>query len=329
MDAKQRKVSVVIPCYNSSAFLPAAIESAFAQTVGVHEVIVIDDGSTEDVAAALCAIDDPRLQIIRTDNYGISHARNVGCERATGDTVGLLDADDIWYPNKLERQLCVFAEEPGAVVVGAQMHHIGKRDMTIGVTGLDALDDDAQRSVRTAHYMPFAISSVVIDRNAYQAAGGFDEALKDMPIEDLEFLSRVAALGSIRTVGEPLGAYRVHSGSVSARHFRTQRHAMRFLHARALAREAGGDLTWQTYLDTRTGKTREWFEDTAAALYRAAGAQAADGHYAGATWRLGVSVVLHPAYALRRIKKQRVFHFLRARKLEAGREVIEPSTEGL
>jgi glycosyltransferase involved in cell wall biosynthesis len=316
MDAEQRKVSVVIPCYNSSAFLPAAVESALAQTVGVHEVIVVDDGSTEDLAAALSAIDDPRLQVVRTDKRGISHARNFGCDLATGDTVGLLDADDIWYPNKLERQLDVFAEEPGAIVVGAQMHHIGKRDMTIGVTGLDALDDDAQRSVRTAHYMPFALSSVIVDRNAYQAVGGFDEAMNGMPAGDLDFLSRVAALGSVRTVGEPLGAYRVHSGSVSARHFRTQRHAMRFLHARALAREAGGDLTWQTYLDTRTGKTREWFEDTAAGLYRAAGARAADGHYVGAAWRFSGSVVLHPAYGLRRIKKQRVIHFLRARKLE-------------
>jgi glycosyltransferase involved in cell wall biosynthesis len=216
MDAANRKVSVVIPTYNTNTFLSAAIESVLAQTYGVEEIIVIDDGSTDDPAAVLSGIADARLRVVRTENRGIAKARNLGCELATGDLVGFLDADDIWYPHKVERQLDVFAREPGTLVVGTQMHHIGRRDMAIGVTGVDEIDDAAQESVRTAYLMPFAISSALVDRDAYRAVGGFDPEIKDLGgVEDLDFISRVAALGPIRTVGEPLGAYRVHAGSTT------------------------------------------------------------------------------------------------------------------
>jgi glycosyltransferase involved in cell wall biosynthesis len=324
MDAAHRKLSVVIPTYNTTAFLPAAIESVFAQTHEVAEIIVIDDGSTDDPAAAISGIADPRLRIVRTDNRGIAEARNLGCELATGDIVGFLDADDIWYPHKVERQLDVFAREPGTLAVGTQMHHIGKRNMPIGVTGVDVLDDDAQESVRTAYLMPFAISSLLVDRDAYRAVGGFDPAIKDLGgVDDLDFISRVAALGPIRTVGEPLGAYRVHSGSTTARRYRSQRLGARFLHARALAREAGGDLTLPAFRADRTHRTSEWFDDTARALYRASGALAADGHYFGATWRFGTSVVLRPGYAIRRMRQQRVIEYLRARR--QGSEIVNTS----
>jgi glycosyltransferase involved in cell wall biosynthesis len=315
MDAANRKVSVVIPTYNTNTFLSAAIESVLAQTYGVEEIIVIDDGSTDDPAAVLSGIADARLRVVRTENRGIAKARNLGCELATGDLVGFLDADDIWYPHKVERQLDVFAREPGTLVVGTQMHHIGRRDMAIGVTGVDEIDDAAQESVRTAYLMPFAISSALVDRDAYRAVGGFDPEIKDLGgVEDLDFISRVAALGPIRTVGEPLGAYRVHAGSTTARRFRAQRLGARFLNARALARDAGGDLTLSEFRAARTHRTKEWFDATARALYRASGALAADGHYFGATWRFGASVVLRPGYAIRRMRQQRVMDYLRARR---------------
>lgn len=321
MDALQLKVSVVIPCYNSRAFVPTAVESVLAQTVAVHEVIVIDDGSTDDPSAALSALHDPRLKIVRTENSGVSRARNLGGELATGDIVGFLDADDVWYPTKLERQLELFASEPRPVAVGAQMHHIGARGAPVGITGVDELDHDAQESVRTAYLMPFAISSAIVDRNAFTSVGGFDEKLqRDVPgqVEDLDFMSRVAAQGPIRTVGAPLGGYRVHPGSISARQYRSQRQGARFVHARALARDAGHQLTWPEFLAGRTHRQREWFDDTARSLYRAAGVLAADGHYAGAAWRFGTSLVLRPSYAIRRLRQQRVMAHLRAAR--AGSE---------
>ena len=251
MDAVGLRVSVVIPCYDSSNFVPTAVQSVLSQTIAVHEVIVVDDGSTDDPASALSAIDDPRLRIVHTSNRGVSHARNVGCDLATGDVVAFLDADDAWYSFKLERQLPLFESACRPVVVGAQMHYVGARGSPIGISGVREPDDGAQRLVRTAALMPFAMSSAVVDRMALQAVGGFDETLqRDVPgqVEDLDLVARIAAHGPIRTVGEPLGAYRVHPGSVSARRYRSQREGARYLVARSVAKGAGSDLTWQEFL---------------------------------------------------------------------------------
>ena len=191
MEAANRNVSVVIPTYNTATFLSAAIESVLAQTHGVQEVIVIDDGSLDDPAGAVSGITDPRLRIVRTENRGVAEARNLGCELAAGDIVGFLDADDIWYPHKVERQLDVFAREPGTLAVGAQMHHIGRRDMAIGVTGVDELDDDAEESVRTAYLMPFAISSALVDRDAYRRWAASTQSSRTSAVSTTSTSSRV------------------------------------------------------------------------------------------------------------------------------------------
>jgi glycosyltransferase involved in cell wall biosynthesis len=303
------KVSVVIPHYNTLAFVWDAVESVLAQTTPPHEVIVIDDGSPDDPAAALSEINDARFRLVRTANGGAPRARNVGFDLTTGDVVAFLDADDIWYPTKLERQLPMFRSEGSPVAVGSQMHHVGADGETpIGVTGEPELGDEEQRRLRAADLMPFTLSSALFTRNAFQAVGGFDETVN--LVEDLDLISRLAAYGPVRTVGEPLGTYRMHSGQGSARNFRAQRMAARFVRARVVAREAGGDLTWSEFLAARSGSRREWFDDTARSLYRTAGVMAAEKHYAGAAVRLGASALMKPAYVTRRMRQQRVFALL-------------------
>jgi glycosyltransferase involved in cell wall biosynthesis len=304
-------VSVVIPCYNMSGFVRAAVDSALAQTVPVHEVIVVDDGSTDDLATALGAIDDSRLRTVRRErNGGTSVARNLGSSLATGDLVAFLDADDTWYPSKIERQLDHLANEPAAVGIGAQMHHVGRRGEPVGITGVEVLDEAVQQEVRSAELMPFPFSTIVADREVMIDVGGFDETLR--LVQDLDFLARLATRGSILTVAEPLGAYRVHAASASARYFHDQRETLRFVRARIAARTAGRDLTWDEYIAGRPRESRrEWFDDTSRSLYRAAGALAADGRYFGASWRLGASVVMQPSYVITRMRQQHVFGYLR------------------
>jgi glycosyltransferase involved in cell wall biosynthesis len=96
-------ISVVIPCYNAAPFLRPAIESILGQTRPATEVIVIDDGSTDD-SARIASSFGPAVRVIRQENQGESAARNRGIEAATGDWVAFLDADDLWLPTKLERQ---------------------------------------------------------------------------------------------------------------------------------------------------------------------------------------------------------------------------------
>src|SRR5205085_1356900 len=106
-----------IPCYNGARFLRETLHSVLRQTYPVHEVIVIDDGSTDESASIAASFGSP-VRVIRQANHGESIARNRGIELAVGDWIALLDADDIWEPSKLERQAhAVRSAPPGTVCV--------------------------------------------------------------------------------------------------------------------------------------------------------------------------------------------------------------------
>jgi glycosyltransferase involved in cell wall biosynthesis len=108
-------VSVVLPTFNRRGFLQQAVESVLAQTRPADELIVVDDGSTDDTADLLAGYGD-RLMVIRQDNRGVSAARNAGIRRAKGAFVALLDSDDYWLPEKLEAQLSFFERHPDAML---------------------------------------------------------------------------------------------------------------------------------------------------------------------------------------------------------------------
>lgn len=111
------RTSVIIPAYNYGRFVADAIASVQRQTVDDLEIIVIDDGSTDDTPQVLAAINDPRLRVFRTVNQGLSAARMEGLRQARGEYIAFLDADDRWRPEKLERQLAMMEADPqlGAV----------------------------------------------------------------------------------------------------------------------------------------------------------------------------------------------------------------------
>ena len=104
-------VSVVVPAYNYARYLPKAIDSALGQTHPPLEVIVVDDGSTDDTPRVLAAYAD-RIRVIRQANQGAGAARNAGIAAARGEYVAFLDSDDLWHPRKLELQLARFASDP-------------------------------------------------------------------------------------------------------------------------------------------------------------------------------------------------------------------------
>jgi glycosyltransferase involved in cell wall biosynthesis len=111
------KVSVVIPTYNYGSYTAEAIRSVQRQTLQDLEIIVVDDGSTDDTQEVLRTFDDPRLRVHRIPNSGVAVARNVGFASATGKYIAPLDADDRWRPTMLEKCVSVLESEPGVVAV--------------------------------------------------------------------------------------------------------------------------------------------------------------------------------------------------------------------
>lgn len=111
------KVTVIIPTYNYARFLREAIDSALAQTISDMQIIVVDDGSTDNTPSVLAAIRDDRVEVVRTPNRGICAAHNEGLARARGEFIAFLGADDRFRPTKLESQIRMMDAEPELVAV--------------------------------------------------------------------------------------------------------------------------------------------------------------------------------------------------------------------
>ncbi len=198
-------VSVVIPAYNAAAFLPRCLQSVFAQTLKPAEVIVVDDGST-DSTAALAA--DLGAKVISRRNGGISAARNTGIKQATSEWIALLDADDLWAPEKLERQVACI--QLGTVLVYTGICVFDDR----GVRG-DQPAIDAPSAIKTLRYRnPISPSSALLRRQALIQVGGFHGGIDGC--EDWDMWVRLQHLGQFEAVTDPLTSYYVYPNSFSA-----------------------------------------------------------------------------------------------------------------
>jgi len=134
-------VSVVIPTYNRAYCLPETIGSVLAQTHPHLEILVVDDGSTDDTEQVLSRRfpAEPRLRYVKQPNRGVSAARNLGMSTARGDFIALLDSDDAWQPWKLEAQLACLRRFPAAVMVHSEMEAVDENDRVIGTQYLRAI----------------------------------------------------------------------------------------------------------------------------------------------------------------------------------------------
>lgn len=205
-------VSVIIPNYNYGRFLGEAIQSALDQTIAPHEVIVVDDGSNDNSITVAESFGD-RIKVVRQPNAGVGAARNRGVRESKGDIVAFLDSDDRWFPEKLEKQLQIFIDNPEVGIVTCFMREFDKDGNTIAIYRQEI---EGAISERVLHFDASIVgpgSAVVIKRNVFLATGGFDEERDLHPSEDWELFYRVTKATKIRYVPEPLVHYRNHGGN--------------------------------------------------------------------------------------------------------------------
>ena len=215
-------VSVIVPTHNSAAFIAAALDSVLAQTFTDYEIIVVDDGSTDDTGEVLRRFDG-RIISHRQQNQGASAARNAGIRSARGELVCLLDADDLWRPEKLSRQVAVMAAEPsvgllfadakeaeGATVQKASI----LKTMKFGPDALSQIPlPDAFRKLLIENFIP--TSTVMIRAACFATSGLFDEDLPNA--EDRDMWLRMAAHFEIGCVPDVLATKRSHGANISTR----------------------------------------------------------------------------------------------------------------
>jgi len=203
----EHSISVLIPVFNGARFIAAALESVAGQTLATYETIVVDDGSTDgsgDVAARF-----PFVRVIRQENRGAGAARNRAAAEARGDHFAFLDADDLWKPEKLARQMAALAARPEAGWVICRQEYL--------------LDESVPRPAwvpraeLAANYVSWVPSATVVRRKCFERAGNYDETLRFG--EDLEWLARARDAGFAGTmVDEVLFTRRVHRTNLMHEH---------------------------------------------------------------------------------------------------------------
>lgn len=204
-------ISVIIPSYNNAQYVVAAVQSALAQTYSPVEVIVVDDGSTDDTRARLAAWDG-RVRYDYQANGGVSKARNRGIAHARGDLIAFLDADDQWLPEKLNKQWECLAASPDAALVHTDTFQWN--DTTGERVRVACHRERFSGSCYTEFFRHNRIntSSVMVTRRCLERTGVFDEAIRGPSAEDMDLWLRIARDHQIAYVNEPLVLYRHHAG---------------------------------------------------------------------------------------------------------------------
>lgn len=202
------KVSVVMPVFNAGPFLRSAVESVLRQTWSQWELLVVDDGSTDDCLDSIRDLDDPRIRVLRQDNRGKSAAMNRARAAATGEFWAILDADDVCHPRRLERQaLCMLANaDLGAVFCG---HEVIVGGETMAPTWRSRSRDECAREIEQGA-MP-GHDPTAMYRTAAVADLDFAEELR--LAQGMDFVLRVGERHPLLQLGECLYGYRVDSGS--------------------------------------------------------------------------------------------------------------------
>jgi glycosyltransferase involved in cell wall biosynthesis len=214
-------VTIVVTSYNYGRYVGAALESVRAQTAGDFECVVVDDGSTDDSIAVIESfLTDPRFRLVRQQNGGVSNARNVGIGLARGEFVAFLDADDLWQPTKLERQLDRFRDKPDLGVVYTRRTIIGADDDPRPCGDPVSPAGEVVGPLFRQNFVCF--SSAMVRTEAAVRVGGFDERL-GLAV-DYDFWLRVARHYAFGVVDQPLVAYRVGHGVNLSRRQRERYH---------------------------------------------------------------------------------------------------------
>lgn len=266
MSEYESTVSVIVPCYNGAKFLGAAIESALHQTHPPLEIIVVDDGSTDDSAAIALAYGPP-VRVIRQTNQGESVARNVGIAEAKGYYLAFLDADDLLETRALEIRIEALRDIPAGVACMGCAHftHDPTRPHLVSLPDAESF---FPRIIQTNLNPPLCL---LMPKDIVVRAGGFDERIQWS--EDWHFLCRVALTDARLVPIKYVGAYyRRHpssqqntlsQGNRARGHVYVMEELCRGMLARDdLLQQYGQELFWSTWTALHRARKRgvRWHE---------------------------------------------------------------------
>lgn len=207
-------VSVVVPAYNAAPFIAETVDSALRQSFKAIEVLVIDDGSSDDTAARLQQFHDPRLFLIRQPHQGAPATLNNAVRMARGEYIAFLDHDDLWIESKLDRHMEAFAQQPGLAATFSWYGLIDERGGRIHLA-TPRWRGPIEFSQLLEDFVIGCTSALILRREAILDAGGFDTQFPRCHDFDLVLRVSLQHRASIQAIPEELALYRRHSGQMS------------------------------------------------------------------------------------------------------------------
>jgi glycosyltransferase involved in cell wall biosynthesis len=217
-------VSVIIPAHNASATIERTLQSVLAQTYGQLEIIVMGDGSIDDTAAIVERIsrEDLRIMLLRQPNLGVATARNVSIAHARGEFIAPLDADDIWHPRKIEKQIAVIKERGDRIgLVYCNSRYINEDDIIVSQDGPHGIArGDVFARLVLSKFVGNA-SSALVRRRCLLEVGAYDASLRvrrAQGCEDLKVYLAIAERWEFDLVPKYLVGYRTTEGSMRQNH---------------------------------------------------------------------------------------------------------------
>lgn len=243
-------ISIILPAYNALQFIKSAIKSILEQTFREFELIVVDDGSTDNTLVILQTFSqqDSRVKVIQSQHGGLSQALNQGIGEARYPWIGQMDADDVDLPERLQKQIDAIQSNPQVADWGTYAYPINSRDRVLGVARTGPTTEQEFHDIRNnGHLVQLIHPTVLLQKEVVLAVGGHKSEFE--PVEELELFDRMTTYGPTLAIPEPLLRYRVHSSSVSMQRFFFQRVLMRYVVARHRARLAGqAELSYERFL---------------------------------------------------------------------------------
>ena len=208
-------VTVIIPCFNSELFIQDCVESVLQQTYENIEIILIDDGSTD---GSLSKIEEfsTKIMILKKENQGAASARNLGIRNSNGSYIAFLDSDDVWYPEKIEKQLQLMTEKHLDLVYcgGESFGHFGLSTIYTPEFSGDCYMKFLEFPTRAI--IVLGCSTAMIRKSILEFSGDFDSEFSGAA-EDWDFFRRFCKYGKVDFLKESLVKYRLHDRNVSTR----------------------------------------------------------------------------------------------------------------
>jgi len=251
----KRRISAIVPAYNRAPFLTETLNTIMSQTEPPDEIIVVDDGSTDDTATVVKAF-SPDVHYMRISNSGAPVARNVGAAQASGDWLWFCDSDDLWRPQYLARVRDILDAHPQPKFVFGNFHLVKDGAWAVPAKFDDAPPGfwDGAPSARSDSWIipaplygkllafqPVFHSTLVVSRALFDAIGGYDPSFARAGSEDFEFVLRCAGHGPVGVIGEPLVGIRRHGDNFSTNQLRNLLGEIDILRHAMLHHEAAQD----------------------------------------------------------------------------------------